>query len=208
MINELYPQANKFSLEEQSNLYLLFALLFFGEIKKVKNIVDTVDMTSSPSNDDFGNELNELMISLKEVPTRELKILYENLFYIPGPFYVPPYAAEFLYEKNDDISTSQFLNDLAYEYEREGFYSYAKKMSYRMDHLGLMFMYLHFLLEKLIKNEAEDVDETMKKVKNFIHKKMNTWFGEFEKNVSSSLQYGFYLQLVQFIHQFLDCNTR
>lgn len=208
MSDSVQDQHGILTLEEQSNLYLLFAHLFLGNVKKIKKIIEDVEILPTPSGNEFIDELNDLMKNLKEVPTRELKILYENLFYIPGAFYVPPYGAQFLYGKHDDVSTSQFLGELAFEYEREGYLQYANSTSHRVDHLGLMFMYLHFLLEKVDKNDEIEVERAKQKVTKFIRKKINPWFGEFEKNVSSSLQYGFYLDLVQYIHQLLDCETR
>lgn len=187
------------TIKEQSYLYLLFAELFLGNGKKIKKILDGEEVSPSPSEDDHVDDLGELIQSLQAVPERELKILYENLFLIPGAFYVPPYGAHYLYRKNDDISTSEFIEELSKEYQIEGFLAYAEGKYLRLDHLGIMFMYLHFLLEKY-----GDTTEARKKMRRFLESKINPWFGAFEKKLSVSLEYGFYLDLVRYMHQFLD----
>ena len=199
MIDNSDTVTEVFTSKERSYLYLLFAELFLGNGKKIKNLLAGEEILSSPSETGHVDDLNKLIQSLQDVPERELKILYENLFLIPGAFYVPPYGAYYLYSKNDDVSTSDFIAEIAKEYQAEGFLDYAEGMYLRLDHLGIMFMYLHFLLEK-----DGDMVETEKKIRSFIESKINPWFGGFEKKVSTSLEYGFYLDLVRFIHQFLD----
>src|SRR5690554_6072825 len=158
MSNHLDTAIDKLTLKEQSYSYLLFAHLFMGNIKVLKGILDGEEISPSSSQNEFQKDLSHLIQSLKEIPARELKILYENLFLIPGAFYVPPYGAHFLYGKNDDVSTTDFLENIALEYETEGYLNYAENTYLRLDHLGVIFMYLHFLLEKVDKSDRDSID--------------------------------------------------
>ncbi|MCE7790830.1 molecular chaperone TorD family protein [Salipaludibacillus sp. CUR1] len=188
------------SIEEKSLLYLVFARVMYGETDFLINLVEEYNEGLAGLDESLLNVLHQVGTT----PEEELAFQYDNLFFIPGSHYVPPFAGTFIYPDNQE-GEEAFLQKLAALYEREGFMGYAEKKYLRHDHIGHLLMFLHFLLMKRENtglNEKEKIDSTMK---DLLEDVLGPAFGEFERRVSEQLKKGFYLDVIRQMHQFIDC---
>ncbi|UCZ52458.1 molecular chaperone TorD family protein [Bacillus shivajii] len=188
-----------FSIEEESYMFLLFAHFFYGNFDHVKELLNR-DLPSI-----ILEEIGPIITKSKNTSDEEFKVQYENLFYIPGPHYVPPYVASHLHDKHDDQSETAFLETLAKRYEKEGFLPFAEEKFLRIDHLGTLFMFQHFLLMKQM--ETEDNIHS-KNSTNIFQEYVVPSYGTFEKKVSEQLEFGICLDFVQQIHKMMDIENQ
>jgi len=192
-----------YSAVEKSFLYVLFAQVMYGDTAVLKQLFKT----EGDIFQQVDEEVQSLFGQLEMTHEEELAIQYENLFYIPGSHYVPPYVGKYIYE-NDPEGEQQLLENLAELYESTGFISYAEKKFLRHDHLGHLLMFQHFLLVK--RDEGIEIERQMIDtiVKDVVETMLFPSFGKFEQKVSKALLKGFYLNAVQLIHQFVDQEVR
>ncbi|MBB5171924.1 TorD/DmsD family molecular chaperone [Texcoconibacillus texcoconensis] len=185
--------------EERSFLYAAFARMLYGETEFLKELAEQ-DLEAF---EQFDEKLIKLLKEAANVPEEELAFQYENLLYIPGHYYAPPFAAQYLY-KNDPEKEEQLLREIASWYEVSGFKSFVEASDFKNDHLGHLLMYQHYLL--MIKAEAgeEEKQEIEQVLQRTLVDVLNPVFGQFEQKVSDKMKKGFYLDAIQYIHEFID----
>ncbi|WP_280772274.1 TorD/DmsD family molecular chaperone [Salipaludibacillus daqingensis] len=188
-----------YSVEEKTFLYVLFAQVMYGETDVLKHLFKTQNESFQQLDEDV-LRLFELLSKTKE---EELQIQYDNLFFIPGSYYVPPYLGKYACE-NDSEGEQQLLEKLAALYNSTGFITFAEKKYLRHDHLGHLLMFQHFLLlqrKEVVEEEVHVIGTILRDVLETI---LVPSFGKFEQKVSKSIKKGFYLDAVRLIHQFID----
>lgn len=179
----------------QSLTYLIYARCFYGQVDLLSQLIDTEEKA-----DGVDEDIRQLLHQLVETPGEELKLQYDNLFFIPGPYYAPPYASVYLDQDKED--EEQLVHRLSDCYSRFGFLEYANQTGLRHDHIGTMLMFLHFLLQLSL--EAEDMQSRQKAeamYDSMLNEYLMPMYGHFEKKVSEQLMRGFYLDLVQSAHR-------
>ncbi|GEL06954.1 molecular chaperone TorD family protein [Salisediminibacterium halotolerans] len=176
---------------KKSGIYLLAAKLMYGETAEVKHLL----LTHESMLNNLDDESVQLFAELLNTDDEELTVQYENLFYIPGRYYVPPYMTVYP-ETGDDHPV--FKADHTVWFREAGIDSWTALRDERSDHLGHFLMLLHkdFL-------EAENTS-TSNKVIAYLHQA----FGLFEKQVSEVITRGFYLDVVRYLHQLIDEEKR
>lgn len=90
----------------------------------------------------------------------EVEIWYDNHFFIPGSFFIPPYFSSY-YSQNkgaaDESKTS--LLCLIGHYEEMGFY-YPLENNLYPDHLGCLMVFISSILQEQIK-AVQDLDQEL-----------------------------------------------
>lgn len=188
-----------YSADEKSFLYVMFAQVMYGETAVFKQMFKT-KLDSFKQVDESVYKVFAKLATTKE---DELVIQYENLFFIPGSHYVPPYISKYICE-NDSEAEQVLLGKLAELYETTGFISYADNKYLRHDHLGHLLMFQHFLLVKRSDATGQEQQVIDGILDDIVKTMLLPTFGKFEQRVSKVLTKGFYLDIVQLIHQFID----
>lgn len=187
---ETHEQQLKLSLT-----YLIYARCFYGQVDVIKAMVDTGEATGEVDED-----VRHLLHQLRETPEEELTLQYENLFFIPGPYYVPPYVSVYL---DDEEANGSTVHQLSGYYARFDFLDYARTTNLRHDHIGTVLMFAHYLIQMQLE-QHEDAEDAKKMYQILLHEVIRPMYGVFEKKVSDQLVKGFYLDLVQGAHRFLS----
>lgn len=80
----------------------------------------------------------------------QVKLWYDNHFYIPGDYFVSPYFSSYTSEEKDEDTRRQDLLCLIGIYEKTGFYYPLEKERYP-DHLGCLTSFISSALQEEIK---------------------------------------------------------
>lgn len=178
--------------------YLIYARCFHGQVELINDLIQTGETLEG-----MHEEMRELLHQLDVTPDDEVQMQYDNLFFIPGPFYAPPYVSVYLDHAREDQSAA--VHSLSDCYDRFGFLDYANGTGMRHDHIGTVFMFLHYLLQRSVEAESETVrEEAAAMYEVMLEDYMRPMFGDFEKEVSTRMIRGFYRCLVQSAHRLIE----
>jgi TorA maturation chaperone TorD len=90
----------------------------------------------------------------------EVEIWYDNHFFIPGDYFIPPYFSSYSSQKGGEVEESkQSLLCLIGHYEKMGFY-YPLENNLYPDHLGCLMVFISSILQEQIK-AAQSLDSEL-----------------------------------------------
>ncbi|AOM84104.1 TorD/DmsD family molecular chaperone [Salisediminibacterium beveridgei] len=178
--------------------FLIYARCFHGQIELINDLIQTGETLEGMNED-----VRELLHQLEVTPDDEVQMQYDNLFFIPGPCYAPPYVSFYLDLAKEGQNAA--VHSLSGCYERFGFLDYAHGTGVRHDHIGTVFMFLHYLLQRSVEAESETIREEAEAMYEvMLEDYLRPMFGDFEKEVSTRMIRGFYRDLVQSAHLLIE----
>lgn len=180
----------------RSRVYGLLARLLLGEWESL------TERFQAEAGERAGDTaLGQILQGLARVDPFELKVEHDNLFVVPGKYYVPPFERYYLKEGSDTV-------DKIYEPVQ---FSYPLQRGELPDHLGceLAFMQSLVLAENgASKDGNTEAAQMWSRLQNdFLHKHLSAWIGDVCRAVSEKAPGGFYADVLHFAAEFVQSET-
>lgn len=172
-------------------LYGLLARLLLGEWELLEPVV----MASLPGSGPLTSRVAGLLTRLHAMPRFDVKVEYDNLFVVPGRYFVPPY--ESFYQDASEVPAL---------FQRVGF-TLPDERGQRADHLGCELAFMSTLVEeqRLAVARADDASALAWKdhQRLFVDRHLGAWVNAVGGRVADHEPDGLYLTVFEFLDDFL-----
>lgn len=175
----------------RSSVYGLLARFLLGEWEQIK-----LSLTERPPDwKQIPNELRGILERLARTSSFAMKVEYDNLFVVPGKYYVPPF--ERVYQDAEAVEQI---------YQQTGF-TFPALREEASDHLGCEMAFMQALiLEQQAaaeKGQSELVEHWTGMQQQFLNEHLSKWIGKVRDRVETMEPDGLYVQVLSFAEEFV-----
>ena len=181
----------------RSEIYKLLAECYYPPDEalsgKIIDLIDKFGMICPRARQDIDWSEEEI---LNTVNIQELMVDHARLFLGPYALLAPPYGSVYLEAERRVMGNSTM--DVANRYRGAGL-TISERFKDVPDHIAVELEFMYYLVFKCIEaaksNEADTVDENLKKQKEFLEDHLGSWISDFARTVSSQAETDFYRNL-------------
>lgn len=200
MITCLYEhEENRSVLQARNDIYLFLAKVFLGEFSELAHAAQSVPIVLEGGDTD----LALLIRHLKKTPLKELKLQYDNLLVVPGPYFVPPFEHYY----RPAMTAEEVEQRIRHHYCESGYHFPVERLE-RHDHIGCELAFMHFLitgeLHFLRQKQYAQAEQVRGIQRRFLSEHLLQWVALFEKRMSQTIVRGFMRDATSYMCRFIE----